>query len=128
MPRSFAQHTFLALIALGLLLSQMLLKIGVGDEPIRITRASDLLGLLGRILTTPALFFGYLLSGLVAIVWLVALSRMPLSHAVPLLTAFYYLLLLLASSFVLGESVGLRQWLGSVLIVLAIALMSRPTP
>lgn len=128
MPNSFAKLTFLALIAFGLLISQMLLKVGVGDQPIRISSASDLLGLFGRILTTPALFFGYLLSGVVAIVWLVALSRMPLSNAVPLLTAFYYLLLLVASSLVLGESVGPRQWLGSLLIVLAISLMSRPAP
>jgi len=128
MPRSLAQHLLLALIAVGLLISQMLLKVGVGDQPIQVTRAGDLLSLLVRIFTTPTLLFGYLLSGVVAIVWLVALSRMPLSNAVPLLTAFYYLLLLAASYLFLGEPVGVRHWLGSLLIVLGIALMARPSP
>lgn len=122
------QHAILALIAAGLLASQMLLKIGVRDGPVRLSSVGDLGLLIVRILTTPSLLFGYLLSAVVALAWLIALSRMSLSFAVPIMTAFYYLMLLVASWLLLGEAVGPRQWMGSLLIVLGIALLTRPTP
>jgi drug/metabolite transporter (DMT)-like permease len=78
-----------------------------------------------RILTTPTLFLGYVLSFATGLLWLVILSRVDLSYAVPLMTGIYFLLLLLTSTLVLREAVTPVHWLGTLLILAGIALTAR---
>lgn len=56
--------------------------------------------------------------------WFAAISRVDLSWAYPLL-AIGYVLMLLFSAVILGEDVTLVRWLGAVIIVIGVILVSR---
>ena len=112
--------------AFGLLVSQLLMKHGVTrGGPITVGSLEQLWGLMQRILTTPTLFLGYFLSFVTGLVWLVILSRVELSYAVPLMTGIYFLLVLLTSTLLLRESVTPGHWFGTLLIVAGIYLTAR---
>jgi undecaprenyl phosphate-alpha-L-ara4N flippase subunit ArnE len=77
--------------------------------------------------TTPWVFLGLVVFGLSAIVWLAALSRVPLSLAYPF-NALGYLVILTASILVLHEKANLWTWGGTALVVsgLVIVVLSKP--
>jgi drug/metabolite transporter (DMT)-like permease len=62
--------------------------------------------------------------GLSVIVWVVGLSRLPVSQAYPVLSLGYILAALLAWV-VLGEAVSLTRWAGIGLIIAGVVLVSR---
>ncbi|MBV8770705.1 MAG: hypothetical protein JOZ87_22945 [Chloroflexi bacterium] len=126
MAKLASDYLLILLASLGLLGSQLLLKEGTRQTgAISLASVDDFLGLVRQIVTTPILVAGYVLSGITAVFWLVVISRLDLSLAVPLLSATYYVLLLLASSIVLGESVSLWRWAGTLVIVVGIVLISQ---
>ena len=126
MSRPFQMYALVAAVATVLMASQLLLKIGIrGGEPLSMTSLSDLASLLRRILTTPTLLAGYATSAIAALLWLVALSRMELSYATPVLNGFFYVLLLWSSYYVLGEEINAWRWAGTALIFLGIVALSR---
>jgi multidrug transporter EmrE-like cation transporter len=123
---SVGRHVLIVAAAFGVLVSQLLMKRGVTHGgPITVGSLEQLWGLMQRILTTPTLFLGYVLSFATGLLWLVILSRVDLSYAVPLMTGIYFLLLLLTSTLVLRESVTPVHWLGTLLIVTGIYLTAR---
>jgi drug/metabolite transporter (DMT)-like permease len=120
------QYGPVILVAFGLVISQILIKRGLGaGGPIVLASPADLVVLIKRVLTTPMLLTGYGVSGITAVTWLVAISRLDLSVALPTMNAIFYVLLLLASIVVLHESVGPRQWIGVTFVLAGIALISR---
>ncbi|RMH20529.1 MAG: hypothetical protein D6696_07960 [Acidobacteria bacterium] len=125
MNRVAVQYAQLLLVAAGMMASQLLLKKGMAVAgPLGFS--PRLLGeLVWRILTTPQLILGYLIGGLTTLVWLVVLSRLELSHALPTLTAIYFILVVLASRFVLHEQVSVWRWAGTLVLILGIALIAR---
>lgn len=125
MSQRLIEILLIALVALILLASQFLLKLGVRGGEISVTKAADVLSLVHRVLTTPALFGGYALSGVAALVWLVVLSRSELSYAFPLLNSIYFVLLLLMSSLILRESVTTWRWIGILTILLGMFALSK---
>jgi multidrug transporter EmrE-like cation transporter len=128
MDLTIRQFSLILLTALGALASQLLLKQGVkGSGELSLTSLSQLGALCWQIITTPALLLGYILAGVTAIIWLLVLSRMDLSHATPVLNGVYYILLMLASAFVLREDVTPWRIGGAILIVVGVAVLSRPT-
>ena len=117
---------FVAVAALFLVVSQLLLRLGVRDSgPLTVTNLSQFGAVVWRVLTSPILLLGYALSGVSAFIFLVVLSRFELSYAAPIFTAIYYVLLLLASTFVLREEVTLWRWLGAVVVIIGIGLISQ---
>lgn len=75
-----------------------------------------------------ALLNPWIVSGLVAafasaLCWIMALSRLPLSHAYPF-TALSIVLVVLAGATLFSESVNLTQWFGIALVVVGIVLVS----
>ena len=115
----------LVLVALGMLLSQMLLKRGMGEGgalPLSVVGVAELIR---QILTTPTLLVGYGIGGITTLAWLVTLSRLDLSLASPTLTGIYFVLLLLSSAFILREDVSLWRWGGTLLIIVGIVVMAR---
>ncbi len=128
MSRNLTQYGLVVAVALGLLASQFFLKIGVRGGEISLASMSDVGELVRRLFTTPSLWVGYGLSALVALFWLVVLSRMDLSYAVPLLSAVYYLLLVVGSALFLREEVSGWRWLGTLAIVVGVILLSRDRP
>ena len=62
--------------------------------------------------------------GLSVVVWIVGLSRLPVSQAYPVLSIGYIIAALLAW-IVLGETISLERWAGIGLIIAGVFLVSR---
>ena len=89
---------------------QLLLKLGASTP---VHSPVDLLSILLKPYTLVALVF-YAVS---AILWIMVLSRVPLSYAYPLL-ALNYVLVVAISAWFLGEAVPAQRWVGVGVIML----------
>jgi len=120
------RHVLILVAAFGALLSQTLMKRGLSQGgPIMVASVEQFIALILRILTTPVLLLGYILSFLTGFIWLAVLSRMNLSYAVPMMTATYFVLLLITSTLVLREVVTPVHWAGTLLIIAGMFLIAR---
>lgn len=72
--------------------------------------------------TSPYVLGGLVVFAVSAVLWLAALSRVPLSIAYPF-NAVGYLGILTASALVLHEKVAARTWLGSAFVVCGLILV-----
>lgn len=125
MSRTALQGLCLLSVAVLMLTGQLLIKQGLkqtGPVPIDL---GGLVGLIPRILATPLLLTGCLIGFLTTLLWLMILSRLELSYASPILTAIYFVLLLAFSRVMLHENVSSARWLGVLLTIVGIALISR---
>jgi len=123
----------LTLASIGLLLfavasastGQLLLKHGMQVATSRAATSGG--SLVIRAATTPWVLLGLVVFAISAVAWLAALSKVPLSVAYPF-NALGYLVILVASIFVLHERANVLTWVGSVLVVsgLLIVVLSRP--
>lgn len=77
---------------------------------------------IGRLLSSPYLWIWFISYAATTIVWLIALARVPLSQAFPIL-GLQFALIPLASSLLLRESVAFSQWLGILMIIVGVALV-----
>jgi undecaprenyl phosphate-alpha-L-ara4N flippase subunit ArnE len=98
---------------------QVLLKMGA----LRVGGVADVGLLLWRILTNPHILAGFALYGVASVLWIVVLSRAPLSLAYPLLS-LGYVLVLLASAYVFGETIPAVRVAGIAAILVGILLVS----
>jgi uncharacterized membrane protein len=120
------RYALIIVAAFGALLSQTLMKQGLSQGgPIMVANLAQFIALILRILTTPLLLTGYILSFLTGFIWLAVLSRMNLSYAAPMMTATYFMLLLLTSALVLREVVTPAHWAGTLLIISGMFLIAR---
>jgi uncharacterized membrane protein len=120
------RYALIIVAAFGALLSQTLMKQGLSQGgPIMVANVAQFIALILRILTTPLLLTGYILSFLTGFIWLAVLSRMNLSYAAPMMTATYFMLLLLTSALVLREVVTPAHWAGTLLIISGMFLIAR---
>jgi multidrug transporter EmrE-like cation transporter len=76
---------------------------------------------------TPQIAIGLGIFGVSAVVWLIVLSRVPLSTAYPF-AGITYVTTALVGRFVLGENVPGMRWVGILLIVSGILLVGRSAP
>jgi multidrug transporter EmrE-like cation transporter len=76
---------------------------------------------------TPQILVGLAIFGISAVVWLIVLSRVPLSTAYPF-AGITYVTTALVGRFMLGENVPGIRWLGILLIVSGILLVGRSAP
>lgn len=77
-----------------------------------------------ELLTVPALWYALCAYGLSVIVWLVGLSRVPVSQAYPLLSLGYVINIGLAW-WLLGEMPNVQRVAGIAIIVVGVVLVSR---
>jgi drug/metabolite transporter (DMT)-like permease len=82
---------------------------------------------LKQIATTWMVWLGIGIFGVSAVLWIFALSRASLSFAYPF-AALGYVLILVASIFLLHEYVPLRGWIGVAFIVVGIFLIAQGSP
>ena len=73
---------------------------------------------------TPSFWFALCAYGLSVGVWIVGLSRVPVSQAYPVLSLGYVLTAILAWP-LLGETVSPQRWLGIAVIVFGVWLIAR---
>ena len=111
-------------VSIGLAtLGQLLLKAGMyaAGAEVQLSPAA-LLELVRTVATNWRLLLGLAAFGTSALFWLVALSRLPLSTAYPMVST-RYVLILGFSSVVLGERPGPVVWAGALLITAGVALV-----
>ena len=104
---------------------QVMLKHGMQVATSRASRSHGSLAVSAA--TSPWVLLGLLVFAISAVVWLAALSRVPLSVAYPF-NALGYLGILTASILVLHERANILTWMGSLLVVsgLVIVVLARP--
>lgn len=117
--------TWLAL-ALSIVLAttgQLLLKAGMAATGVEVAlQPRALLSLIPTVLGSWRLVLGFLSFGTSSLFWLVALSRVPLSVAYPVVSLSY--VIILGSSIVLlGERPTLTTWTGALLVMGGVALI-----
>lgn len=80
-----------------------------------------------QVASEPRVVIGLVLFGISAAMWLIVLSRIPLSLAYPF-AGLTYVFVTVFSKFILKEEVPGIRWLGLVLIVGGIILVGRSAP
>jgi len=117
----------LALILTGVVLNalaQSLLKLGtnrLGDVEFTLANAFDIAL---RTLTLWPFLLGFTFYGISLVVWIAALSRVPVTVAYPMLSIGYIINALVAR-FWLGESLSASGWTGIGLICVGVWLVAR---
>jgi len=101
---------------------ETLLKMGMNE--IGVMNLSNLGPTLLRCASNPKIILGFTGFGVGAIFWLSVISQADLSWAYPMLS-LGYILVLLASAFILREEVTTIRWVGAVVICLGVILISR---
>lgn len=116
-----------ALVLTGVLLNafaQSLLKLGanrLGPEPFA---GIPLWEMAFKVLTQWPYLLGFTFYGVSLVVWILALTRVPVTIAYPMLSIGYIINALVAR-FWLGESLSTGGWLGIALICGGVALIAR---
>ncbi len=95
-----------------------------GMDRVGVITLSALSVLIPKMIRTWQLYAGLGLIGTGALFWLAAISRVDLSWAYPML-AMGYLLTLIFAPLLLREQVPLIRWVGALVIVVGIYLISR---
>ncbi|MBL6996155.1 hypothetical protein [Desulfobacula sp.] len=110
---------FISVIALGTISAQMILKKGLlllGG----IDFSSNVVAEIFRIMHSPYVMGALSLQGIIALLWIYALSRMQLVYLFTMSGSVFYILLALTSWLVLGERLSLVQWIGVIMISLGV--------
>jgi multidrug transporter EmrE-like cation transporter len=117
-----------ALILTGVLLNaaaQLFLKAGTNTLGVVSFSAGEWFSQALRVGTNPHIIGGMLCYAFSLVAWVMALSRVPVSIAYPMLS-IGYIVTAIAAYFLFGESLGLARWLGIGFIVIGVWLISRP--
>ncbi len=104
--------------------SQLLLKTGMNTIGHFQIEANNLLTTTIRIATNPNIIIGLLLYGLSFALWLVALSRLDVSIAYPLLSIGYIIMPFVAYLF-LGEVLSILKIVGICIIIAGVYIVSK---
>ena|SRR5215211_781590 len=116
------------LILTGVLLNaaaQLFLKAGTNTLGIVSFTTGEWFGQALRVGTNPHIVGGMFCYAFSLVVWVMALSRVPVSIAYPMLS-IGYIVSAIAAYYLFGESLGLTRWLGIGFIVVGVWLVSRP--
>ena len=104
--------------------AQLLLKAGTNVlGEISLTR-ENWLEQAARMAVQPHFIAGVACYGVSLVVWIIGLSRVPVSIAYPMLS-LGYVINAIAAHYLLGESVTMARWLGIGFIVLGVWLVAR---
>lgn len=104
--------------------AQLLLKAGTNVLGVITLTRDNWSGEFSRMAVEPHFIGGVACYGVSLIVWILGLSRVPVSIAYPMLS-LGYVINAVAAHYLLGESVTLTRWLGIGFIVLGVWLVAR---
>lgn len=102
---------------------QLSLKHGMGAVG-RFGGDTQLLAAFGRAFSNPFVVVGFLCYGLSSLIWMVILSRVPLSWAYPMISMGYVIVVVL-SRVLLKEDVSAVRFAGTLVICAGVVLVSR---
>lgn len=117
----------LAFLLAGVLLNaaaQLFLKAGTNATGVITLSASDGLETLVRLATVPPILAGLACYAVSVVVWILGLSRVPVSVAYPMLS-LGYVVNAVAAQFLFGEAVTVQRWIGIGFIVLGVFVVAR---
>ncbi len=117
----------LLLLLLGVFLNalaQLGLKSATATSGAITLERSSLIAAAGTLLSTPVFWAALAAYGLSVIVWVIGLSRVPVSQAYPLLSLGYVLTALGAWA-MLGETLSMQRIAGIAVIIVGVYLVSR---
>jgi multidrug transporter EmrE-like cation transporter len=103
--------------------SQLSLKSSINTLDLHVNTVKKIVALLMNLAKIPRVWVGFLFSGISLSIWLFVLSRAELSFAYSL-DSMRYILITLASVFILKEKVGFVRWLGIISVVVGIMLVA----
>ena len=115
------------LILTGVLLNaaaQIFLKAGTNTLGVISFSASDWFGQALRVGTNPHIIGGMFCYAFSLVVWIMALSRVPVSIAYPMLS-IGYVVSAIAAYLLFGETLGVSRWLGIGFIIVGVWLVAR---
>ena len=104
--------------------AQLLLKAGTNVLGVISLTRENWLEQAARMALQPHFIAGVACYGVSLVVWIIGLSRVPVSIAYPMLS-LGYVINAVAAHYLLGESVTLARWLGIGFIVLGVWLVAR---
>ncbi len=104
--------------------AQLLLKAGTNSLGVLTLTRHGWAETLARMATQPHFVAGVAIYAASLVVWLIGLSRVPVSVAYPMLS-LGYVVNAIAAHYLFGESVTLLRWLGIGFIVLGVWLVAR---
>ena len=104
--------------------AQLLLKAGTNVLGVITLTADNWLAQFGRMALEPHLVGGLVCYAVSVVVWIIGLSRVPVSIAYPMLS-LGYLVNAVAAHYLFGEAVTLSRWLGIGFIVVGVWLVAR---
>jgi len=127
-PKNFAMTwAAFGFLMTGVLLNaaaQLLLKAGTNAIGVITLSRENWTDTLGTIATESHFITGIIFYGVSVIVWIVGLSRVPVSIAYPMLS-LGYVINAIAAHYLLGESVTVARWLGIGFIIVGVWLVAR---
>jgi drug/metabolite transporter (DMT)-like permease len=119
--------TAFAFLLSGVLLNaaaQLFLKAGTNALGVITLTGDNWANQFGRMALEPHLAGGILCYAVSVVVWIIGLSRVPVSIAYPMLS-LGYIVNAIAAHYLLGEVVTLQRWLGIGFIVIGVWLVAR---
>ena len=105
-------------------IAQLLLKAGTNTLGVITLTRANWAGEFGRMASEPHFIGGVICYGFSLIVWILGLSRVPVSIAYPMLS-LGYVINAIAAYYLFGEGVSFMRWLGIGFIVLGVWLVAR---
>jgi multidrug transporter EmrE-like cation transporter len=117
-----------AFLFTGVLLNagaQLLLKAGTNTLGVITLTRDNWFSMLWRMAHTGPFIAGVACYGVSLVVWIMGLSRVPVSVAYPLLS-LGYIVNAVAAHFLFGEAVTATRWLGIGLVIAGVFLIARP--
>jgi multidrug transporter EmrE-like cation transporter len=117
-----------AFLFTGILLNagaQLLLKAGTNALGVITLTRDNWFSMLWRMAHTGPFIAGVACYGVSLLVWIMGLSRVPVSIAYPLLS-LAYIINAIAAYFLFGEAMTVMRWLGLGLIIAGVFLIARP--
>lgn len=103
--------------------SQLLLKSVINSLDLHINTVRKVIGLMIQLIIAPRVLAGFVFSVLSLLIWLFVLTKSDLNFAFSM-DSMRYILIALASVFVLKEKISLIRWLGIFAVVCGILIVA----
>lgn len=104
-------------------ISQLFLKNSINSLNLNINSIKKVFGFIIRLILIPRVWIGFIFSCLSLFIWLFVLTRADLNFAFSV-DSMHYIFIAFASSLILKERVGFKRWMGIIIIVAGIILVT----
>ena len=116
---------YLIFISIGLAVAgQLFMKAGMSNYQIGEINLQNSIPQFLKMMFRPLVFIGFAFFLISSFFWLLALSKVPLSFAYPMVS-ISYVLILFFSWLIFKEQIGSIRWLGAAVIIFGVYLISR---